>query len=56
VKSLKDKNQVPENQHNDHYDLIIVGAGLAGLTVALEVAAHKKIKYIWFFSTPSHFK
>jgi L-aspartate oxidase len=43
VKSLKDKNQVPENQHNDHYDLIIVGAGLAGLTVALEVAAHKKI-------------
>jgi len=43
VKSLKDKNQVPENQHNDHYDLIVVGAGLAGLTVALEVAAHKKI-------------
>ncbi len=43
MKSLKDKNQVPENQHNDHYDLIIVGAGLAGLTVALEVAAHKKI-------------
>jgi L-aspartate oxidase len=43
VKSLKDKNQVQENQHNDHYDLIIVGAGLAGLTVALEVAAHKKI-------------
>ena len=43
MKSLKDKNQVPENQHNDHYDLIVVGAGLAGLTVALEVAAHKKI-------------
>ena len=43
MKSLKDKNQVQENQHNDHYDLIIVGAGLAGLTVALEVAAHKKI-------------
>ncbi|WP_245898388.1 L-aspartate oxidase [Polynucleobacter rarus] len=40
---MKDKNQVPENQHNDHYDLIVVGAGLAGLTVALEVAAHKKI-------------
>jgi len=43
VKSLKDKNQIQVGQQNNQYDLIVVGAGLAGLTVALEAASHRKI-------------